>query len=70
MRFKRGSRVKNDRRVLPALPRLLLALLPAQREVLVISATVREVITTSALLKLPPSITRAEKLERVQSVLR
>lgn len=40
-----------------------------QRDVLQASATVRECITTSALLKLPMSMTRAEKQARIDTVL-
>lgn len=41
-----------------------------QRDVLLATATVREAITTSALLKLPPSMSKQEKLQRVDNVLR
>lgn len=41
-----------------------------QRDVLQATATVREAITTAALLKLPRSLSRAEKLTRVDDVLK
>lgn len=41
-----------------------------QRDVLLSSATVREAVLTSALLKLPSGMLRAEKEERVDSVLK
>ena len=41
-----------------------------QSDVLLSSATVRESIATSALLKLPSSISRQEKLKRVENIVR
>lgn len=40
-----------------------------QKDVLLASATVREAITTAALLKLPRSITLAEKMQKVEDIL-
>jgi ABC-type multidrug transport system ATPase subunit len=40
-----------------------------QREVLLASATVREVVTTCALLKLPRALSRRQKEARVEGVL-
>ena len=41
-----------------------------QRDVLLCSATVREAITTSALLRLPRTMSHAEKKARVEEVIK
>lgn len=56
-------------RALPRPPSFPRSSYVQQRDVLMASATVREAITTAALLKLPRSMPAAEKRARVDSVL-
>ena len=43
---------------------------PLQHDVLLETATVREAVTTSAMLRLPAKMPRAAKLARVEAVLK
>lgn len=42
---------------------------PLQRDVLLASSTVREALTISALLKLPRTLSHAEKMARVDAII-